>query len=254
MAQNQTQSLTVKEIDFKAFKDGREKVAVLCMQACVPALSAMEGKKPRIVMDFTGVSFINPKYRKVPVAGKHLKRIRSYLDNDSKTLRVSLDMDPSKHYVVRPKQDPKNNTYSLYISEKRRIKGKEISADKEAGRISIIDKRSRSLDKDSKPPETASKQAPASVTDTTEDKITLERGRSQMNAGNYAGAIELFSEMIAKNPHDRLSYRLRGNAYQNIGDRQKAIVDWIKAARMGDEIVQSYLDYMQINWKETSKK
>jgi hypothetical protein len=60
--------------------------------------------------------------------------------------------------------------------------------------------------------------------------------------------------MIAKNPNDRLSYRLRGNAYQNIGDRQKAIVDWITAARMGDEIVQSYLDYMQINWKETSKK
>jgi Flp pilus assembly protein TadD len=74
-----------------------------------------------------------------------------------------------------------------------------------------------------------------------------------MNAGDYTGAIKTFTGIIAENPRDSLPYRLRGNAYQNIGDRQKAVGDWITAARLGDQLVQSYLDYMQINWKETPK-
>jgi tetratricopeptide (TPR) repeat protein len=255
IAQDQTATLTVKEIVFKADKGGREKVAVLCTQACVPALSSVEGKKPRIIMDFTGVSFIEPKYRNIPISGKYVKKIRSYLDKDSKKLRVLLDMDPSKHYVVHPTQDPTANAYSLLISEKKIVKGKyaKKSPRTKDSRIFITDQGRRPVDKDLKPSETAVKQAPVSIAGITEDKVSVEKGRSQMNAGNYAGAIHTFTEMIAKDPKDRLSYRLRGNAYQNVGDRQKAVGDWITAARLGDEIVQSYLDYMQINWKEAPK-
>ena len=37
-------------------------------------------------------------------------------------------------------------------------------------------------------------------------------------------------------------YRLRGNAYDNLGDRQKALEDWAQAARLGDVLLQSSLD------------
>lgn len=260
MAQDPAAKLTVKEISFKADKGGKERVSVLCTQACVPAVSGLEGKNPRIVMDFASVSFIDAKYRNVPVPGKHVKKIRSYLDPESKKLRVVLDMAPSKHYAVRASQDSSANAFSLSISERRVAKGKQAKT--RGSRISIVDRVSRPLDKAPITEKAAEKQEPvsgarASVDDKSRpaaDRSAAELGRSQMNAGDYKGAIQTFTRNIADNPKDSLSYRLRGNAYQNIGDRQKAIEDWTTAARLGDPIIQSYLDHMQINWKEAPKK
>jgi tetratricopeptide (TPR) repeat protein len=358
MAQDQTTTLTVKEIAFKADKGGKEKVAILCNQACIPTLSGLEGKNARIIMDFAGVSFMEPKYRNIPVSGKYVKKIRSYLDRDSKKLRVVLDMAPSKHFIVHAIQDQTVNAFSLSIAEKRRAKGKQART--RGSRIVIVDRVTRPLDKapitekESEKQEpvngariavetiltiqvitnkekakamreakrlekdkfsdvrveqigsqyvvrvgkyarqsegTATLQAirrtyPKSVLRTAYDKPereiftankserkpvsgaqvpvdeklkpaadtgAAELGRSQMNAGDYNGAIQTFTRNIIENPKDSLSYRLRGNAYQNIGDRQKAVGDLITAARLGDQIVQSYLDYMQINWKEPPK-
>jgi tetratricopeptide (TPR) repeat protein len=274
MAQDQTTTLTVKEIVFRADKGGKEKIAIVCNQVCIPDLFSLKGKKPRIVMDLKGVSSIEPKYRKIDTSGKFVKAIRSYLDNNSKRLRVVLDMYPSKYYIVHATQDQPLNTFYLEISEKRRAKGKYAkgSAKKEADRISIVDRASKTIEKASLPEKTAEKQEPVSsvrvpvkepvsgagiaVDEKSKlamDKSLTDRGRFQMNAGDYTGAIKTFTGIIAENPRDSLPYRLRGNAYQNIGDRQKAVGDWITAARLGDQLVQSYLDYMQINWKETPK-
>jgi tetratricopeptide (TPR) repeat protein len=259
MAQDQTEALTVKEIVFSTDKGGKEKVAVLCNQACVPALSGLEGKKTRIIMDFAGVSFMEPKYRNIPVSGKYVKKIRSYLDKDSKKLRVVLDMVPSKYFIVHAIQDQTVNTFSLSIAEKRHAKGKYAGT--KGSRISIVDRAPRTIKKASLPEKAAEKQEPVrgakvAVDEKSKlvvDKNSADRGRAQMNAGDYSGAIKTFTEIIAENPQDSLPYRLRGNAYQNIGDRQKSVGDWITAARLGDRLVQSYLDYMQINWKETPK-
>jgi tetratricopeptide (TPR) repeat protein len=252
MAQDQTTTLTVKEIVFfKADKGGKEKVAVVCSQACVPALSRLEGKKAMIIMDFADVSFMEPKYRNISVSGKYVKKIRSYLDKDSKKLRVVLDMVPSKYFIVHAIQDQTVNAFSLSIAEKRRAKG--TYARTKGSRISIVDRVQRPIDKDIKPEKIAEKQEHASVAPIAGERSSADKGRSQMNAGDYTGAIKTFNEIIAENPRESLPYRLRGNAYQNIGDRQKAVGDWITAARLGDQLVQSYLEYMQINWKETPK-
>jgi tetratricopeptide (TPR) repeat protein len=214
-------------------------------------------------MDLKGVSSIDPKYRKVDTSGKFVKIIRSYLDNNSKQLRVVLDMNPSKYYIVHATQDQALNAFSLEISEKGRAKSKyaKRSAKTKADRISFVDRVQRPIDKDLKPGKIAEKHepvsgAPVAVDEKSKlavDTNSVNRGRSQMNAGDYTGAIKTFTEIIAENPRDSLPYRLRGNAYQNIGDRQKSVGDWITAARLGDQLVQSYLDYMQINWKEMPK-
>ena len=47
-----------------------------------------------------------------------------------------------------------------------------------------------------------------------------------------------------------LSYRLRGNAYDNLAYRRKAMEDWTRAARLGDTTMQSYLDFLQVKWRE----
>lgn len=255
MSQDPPAKLTVKEIRFKADKGGKEQVSVLCSQACAPVLSMLEGNKPRIVMDFSGVAFVEPKYRNVQVSGKHVKKIRSYLNKDSKALRVVLDLSPSRHFMVRTAQDQVTGAFSLNISEKRPAKGKAGKI--KGGRISLVDGVPKPLDKALIIEKKAEKQEPVSSpaiaadeeSKPAPDRGPAELGRSQMNAGDYKGAIQIFTRSIAENPEDSLSYRLRGNAYQNIGEREKAIEDWVKAARLGDPIIQSYLDHLQINWK-----
>ena len=73
-----------------------------------------------------------------------------------------------------------------------------------------------------------------------------------MNAGEFSAAVDTFSRTLAANPKDSLSYRLRGNAYDNLGDRQKAMEDWSQAARLGDTTIQSYLDFLGIKWRENT--
>jgi hypothetical protein len=259
-AQDPPANLTVKEISFKADKGGKEQVSVLCSQACVPALSGLEGKNPRIVMDFAGVSFMDAKYRNLPVPGRQVKKIRSYLDSETKKLRVVLDMAPSKHFVVRTTQDQASTAFSLEISEKRQARGKAGKAG--ISRIAIVDRTPKPLEKVPEKEKAAEKKEPVRVarpsvdekTQPAADRSAAELGRSQMNTGDYKGAIQTFTRNVADNPRDSLSYRLRGNAYQNIGEREKAIEDWKTAARLGDPIIQSYLDHMQINWKEAPGK
>jgi hypothetical protein len=62
---------------------------------------------------------------------------------------------------------------------------------------------------------------------------------------------ERFTQILADHPQDFLSYRMRGNVYDNnLGDQQKAIGDWMQAARLGDNIIQSYLDSLEIKWRD----
>ncbi len=82
------------------------------------------------------------------------------------------------------------------------------------------------------------------------DVPSVEQGKSQLNDGEFAAAVDTFTRILAAHPQDSLSYRLRGNAYGNLGDQQKAVEDWIQAARLGDTIIQSYLDFLGVKWRE----
>ena len=84
----------------------------------------------------------------------------------------------------------------------------------------------------------------------TKDLPSVEQGRSQLNSGEFAAAVDTFTQILAVHPQDSMSYRLRGNAYDNLGDRQKAVEDWTQAARSGDTTLQSYLDFLQVKWRE----
>jgi hypothetical protein len=111
-------SLRIKKIVFTSDKDGGERLTLLCNQSCVGELSALEESKPRVVMDMKGVVKIQAKARNLNTKGKLVKKVRSYLNKRTKILRVVLDMDPSKYYIVRPMQDPSGNRFMLVIHEK----------------------------------------------------------------------------------------------------------------------------------------
>jgi hypothetical protein len=73
-------------------------------------------------------------------------------------------------------------------------------------------------------------------------------GRAEITAGDYQVAVKTLTSAIAENPDASINYRLRGNAYDNLGNREQAIADWKKAASLGDTIIQSYLVFLGVDW------
>ena len=214
-----------------------------------------------MIMDMKGVSLIQTKNRTINTGGKLVIRIRNYLDKETNILRVVLDLEPSKSYIVRPRHDAPKNSYMITIYEdtslsKKRpggsgdTKGSLASKEKQ---ITILRPDLRPEEQqEGKPREATTSQEKLSVARDTKAPATLDHGRSQMNAGDFAAAIETFTLILTVYPQDSLCYRLRGNAYDNLGNRQKALEDWTQAARLGDTTIQSFLDHLGVNWRKNS--
>jgi hypothetical protein len=251
-------TLTVQKMTFSRDKAGKETIALSCNQACVPELSSIEGANPRVVMDMKGVSLARPKVLNIKTAGKLVKDVRSYLDKPMRSLRIVLDMEPSKHYTVRPVQERSGKTYRLTIEEDTSLSEQKPVESRESGGSPLVrEKHIMIFRPDLKRGEqggklTGTTPSPGAVAaeKAVKDLPSVEQGRAQLNAGEFAAAIETFTRILAAHPRERLIYRLRGNAHDNLNDRQKAVEDWTQAARLGDTAMQSYLDFLQVTWRE----
>ena len=253
-------TLTVKKIAFTRDKSGGESISLFCNQSCTPELSFLEGENPRVVMDMKGVSLIQTKTRNVNTRGKLVKSVRSYLDGQTNILRVVLDLQPSKSYIVRPMQNPPENAYVLTIYEDLSLSEEKpggIGDDK--GSPLTQEKQITNLRPDPRPEEQEGNlkeaaQSPENRSDVkaTKEAQSVDQGGLQLNAGELAAEIDAFTQITAAHPPDSLIYRLRRNAYDNLvsGRRDKAVEDWIQAARLGDATLQSYLDFLQVKWRE----
>ena len=259
--EDQNTALTVKKITFTRDRRGGETIVILCDRSCAPQLSSIEEENPRVVMDMKGVLLLQTKARSVNTGGKLIKKVRSYLDKETSILRVVLDMDPSRYYLVRPAQDTSRNTYTLTIHERSpslerkhgENKGAEGTPPSPKQRITI----QRSDPEPGEQPEgmlqgTALSPEKPSEKTAGKDVPSVDLGRSQLNTGEFAAAVDTFTQVIAAHPQESLSYRLRGNAYDNLGDREKAVEDWTQAARLGDTMLQSYLDFLQVRWRRNT--
>jgi tetratricopeptide (TPR) repeat protein len=248
-------TLTVKRIVFTPDKTSAEWITLFCDQSCTPELFSLEGENPRVVMDMKRVFLIQTKARNINTGGNLIKRVRSYLDKQTNILRVVLDMEPSKNYIVSPMQDLFKNTYMLRIEEsvqktggRRDDKSAPLSQEK---RITILHPDLRPTEQqERKPQEALPIPEKRSAIEAAKDVPTVDHGKSELNANEYTAAIDTFTQILAVHPQDFLSYRMRGNAYDHLGDRQKAIENWTQAARLGDTIIQSYLDFLKVNWRE----
>jgi hypothetical protein len=237
--------LTVKRIVFTSEKTGGERISLFCNQSCTPELSSLGGKNPRVVMNMKGVSLIQSKARNVNTGGKLVKRIRSNLNKQTNILRVVLDLEPSKSYIVRPIQNPSGN-YMLTIKEdvdSPRSKEKRIT-------ILRPDLRQEEQQK-GKPQEAAPSSGKRTAVDAVKKGVpSVDQGQSQLNNGDFVAAVDTFTQILATNPQNSLVYRLRGDAYDNMGDQEKALEDWTEAARLGDTVIQSSLDSQGVKWRE----
>lgn len=267
--------LIVKGILFSADTSGGEWVTLACNQSCIPVIFSLEGENPRVVLDMKGVSLIEVTERSISTRGNYVTKIRSYLDKKTKILRIVLDMEPSGAYIVSPISDPFNNTYVVAIEKSVQKPGQnrdkcltilhsdpEPEAPKEAkpqAAPPVPESRSTATIAAAAPAADQVRPQPAAGEPAV--PVAAERhpparespfplaAEPSPPAGNLDAEIRKLTQILAAHPQDCLSYRLRGNAYDALGHREKAIEDWIQAARLGDAIIQSYLDFLQVKWR-----
>ncbi len=259
--------LTVEKVVFTWAGEGTEAVAFTCSGGpCEPTLFTLDEKNPRVVMDFKDVRLFRSNKRNFTPGGKLIKKIRSYLDRNTHRLRIVLDLDTLKDYVVRPVQTPFSKRYVLTITdasslpaENRGIKtGDPADRMTHKKRIAILIPELEESEKSEKPEkkeqqekigQTAPQQVHQKTAEDENYRQSIEQGRLLMNAGNFSAARDLFTRTIEARPLDSLGYRLRGNAHENLGERASALDDWINAAKLGDTIAQSYLDFLKVKWQ-----
>ncbi len=105
--------IMVKSIKFESKKD-REKVFIASNNFFVPEILTLEGDKPRIIIDIKRVSSWRGNYR-TPVNGNLIKQIRTFLHNDTKKLRIVLDLNPSENYYINQIYYKKENIYCIEV-------------------------------------------------------------------------------------------------------------------------------------------
>ena len=113
---NQNLNIDVKNISFNLNKDGNESIFIEFNRFYTPAISSIDGKEPRIVLDIENVSSFKEEWAVIKVEGEFIKQIRSSMDYKAHKARIVLDLEPSKDYFVQPVFGERENIYSLQIS------------------------------------------------------------------------------------------------------------------------------------------
>jgi len=103
----------VKSIKFQIKKDS-EKVFIELNRFLIPIILTLEGDKPRIVVDIMNVSFWDGQ-TKIPVNGKLIRRIRTYLHHDIGKLRIVLDLNPADDYMIDQTFYKAENIYCIAV-------------------------------------------------------------------------------------------------------------------------------------------
>ena len=106
--------VVVEGINFKADKFGPEKVLIYLNRFYLPKIFAIEGEKPRIVIDLNNVSSWQGKPIMV-VDGIFVKKIRTHLHSAKRRLRIVLDLNPSRNYVADQSYFKKDNIFCITI-------------------------------------------------------------------------------------------------------------------------------------------
>lgn len=110
-----------KNITFAVEKE-REAVCIDLNKLAMPVVSSLEGSKPRVVIDIKNISsWTGPNT--IPVNGRVIKQIRTFLHRDSEKLRVVLDLTPSEEYMISQTYYKATNMYCLQVQVSARESG-----------------------------------------------------------------------------------------------------------------------------------
>ena len=114
-----SREIVVKKINFKGDKHGPEKVLIYLNRFYLPQIFAIQGEKPRIVIDIENVFSWKGK-SVIDVDGIFVKKIRTHLHSVTRKLRIVLDLNPSRNYVADQSFFKKDNLFCIIIGPERK--------------------------------------------------------------------------------------------------------------------------------------
>ena len=114
---DQQEKVLVGDMSFVKEENGAERVCFSLSRFCIPEISSIPGKKPRIVIDVKGV----PKWYGKPrtqVNGNQIEQVRIHLHKAGEKLRIVLDLNPSLDFMVEPRYYEAERLYCVYVLPK----------------------------------------------------------------------------------------------------------------------------------------
>jgi len=105
--------IIIKNIQFYVEKD-YEKVCLNLNKFYIPVLFSLENKKPRIVVDIKDVYVWTGDYT-TSVNGRLIKQIRTYFHRKINKLRIVLDLNPAKDYIIDQSYNPTEYIYCIEV-------------------------------------------------------------------------------------------------------------------------------------------
>ncbi len=107
----------VGDMNFVKEENGAERICFSLSRFCIPEISSIPGKKPRVVVDVKGVQKWYGKPR-IQVNGNQIEQVRIHLHKTEEKLRIVLDLNPSLDFMVEPRYYEAERLYCVYVLPK----------------------------------------------------------------------------------------------------------------------------------------
>ena len=110
---SQAERTLVNSVHFQ-IKERWEQVCIGLNRYAIPKVLTLEGDRPRIVLDIMDVLHWDGE-DKIPVNGRLIRQIRTYLHRDTDKLRIVLDLNPAKDYIINQTFNNPDRIYCIEI-------------------------------------------------------------------------------------------------------------------------------------------
>ena len=110
--------LEISEITFKLKAPGKEAVWIQGSGPFTPSGFAIEDDKPRFVIDIKDARPVKRELSRIAADGQFIERIRTFYHHENRTLRVVLDLQPSKSYRISQFFYQAQNIYAVEVEGK----------------------------------------------------------------------------------------------------------------------------------------
>ena len=107
--------LVISEITFKPKSPGKETVWVQGNRFFAPTAFAIEEDKPRFVIDIKETGPVERELSRISTDGQWIEKIRTFYHEENRTLRVVLDLQPSKSYRINQFFYQTRNLYAVEV-------------------------------------------------------------------------------------------------------------------------------------------
>jgi hypothetical protein len=111
--------LEIMDIKVESKKGVKDTVHICSNRLFTPSVFALEGDRPRFVIDILHTTHVRIKDNPIRVHGEFVEQIRIRHNRGTGALRVVLDLHPSKNYKVNQMFFEAENIYAIEVEEEQ---------------------------------------------------------------------------------------------------------------------------------------